>query len=92
MGWVPEHVALTRHENPYRLTVEHKQTYEPGTVEVARPEDRDDWEAYAARHPDAHLAHGWAWHYKKFSDDDRLAAAEVAARNSKLGIKRLSFT
>jgi len=36
MGWVPETVALHRQDAPYRLSVEDRQTYEPGTVDTAR--------------------------------------------------------
>ncbi|MEX1027411.1 MAG: thermonuclease family protein, partial [Candidatus Paceibacterota bacterium] len=32
------------------------------------------------------VAEGWAWHYKKYSTDQRLADAETAARNAKLGL------
>ncbi len=29
---------------------------------------------------------GWAWHYKKYSTDERLAHAETAARTAKIGL------
>jgi endonuclease YncB( thermonuclease family) len=29
---------------------------------------------------------GWAWHFKKYNDEERLAKLEVAARNEKIGL------